>query len=175
MPRADAPPGAGRDLPSWLIPAAGCLLALRLRVATAQRLHPPRTPDLVAWTVVGEAEARAKASGKPLLYEFSAEWCGPCKIMQREVFANAKSAELINARYIPVRILDTDRSVPGGPDLNALRLRFGITAYPTLVVVRPGGAFEQSRGYGGAAPTIAWLTAQATGPGGQTRRKIERR
>ena len=42
-----------------------------------------------------------------MFYEFSAEWCGPCKMLEREVFMDQDLAKRINDRFIAVKVVDT--------------------------------------------------------------------
>jgi thioredoxin 2 len=63
----------------------------------------------------------------PVLVDFYADWCGPCKIMAPvlDEIARERAGEALIAK------LDTDRN----PDMSA---RFGIGGIPTLVVFRGG-------------------------------------
>lgn len=90
----------------------------------------------------------------PVLVDFYADWCGPCKIMapQLDELARQHTGRALVAK------LDTDRN-PGAAQ------RFGIRGIPTLIVFRQGrevarevGAVPRAsleallaRGYQGAA------------------------
>nr|WP_319398776.1 thioredoxin family protein [uncultured Carboxylicivirga sp.] len=43
-------------------------------------------------------------SGKNMLLFFTGEWCVPCRIMKREVFADKEVMKAINSQIIPVMI-----------------------------------------------------------------------
>jgi len=63
----------------------------------------------------------------PVLVDFYADWCGPCKIMAPVLDELARA----HAQEVLVAKLDADRS----PNLSA---RFGIRGIPTLIAFRSG-------------------------------------
>jgi thiol:disulfide interchange protein len=108
--------------------------------AVYRRTRPP-APQLVKWVALPEAEARAQATGRPILYDFSADWCTPCRKMAREVFADAEAAAYINDHYVPTQILsleDVDDGNVSGLG-GELMQKFGVKNYPTIVVTRVDG------------------------------------
>ncbi len=54
-----------------------------------------------------EAQELASNSNKEILLFFTGEWCSPCRIMKREVFADKEVAKMINSSVVPV-IIDVD-------------------------------------------------------------------
>lgn len=66
-------------------------------------------------------------AGVPVLVDFYADWCGPCKMMAPVLddFARDKLGEVIVAK------LDTDRN-------QATAARFNIRSIPTLIVFQDG-------------------------------------
>ncbi|MGZ3317949.1 MAG: thioredoxin family protein, partial [Isosphaeraceae bacterium] len=65
------------------------------------------------------------ATSEPVLLDFHAEWCGPCRQMRPAV------AQLSRKGY-PIKSIDVDQA----PDLKE---KYGVDAVPTFIVVDPHG------------------------------------
>lgn len=76
---------------------------------------------------------RAKAENKIIFLDAYASWCGPCKLLQKNVFTRADVGELFNKNFINVKV-DMERGE--GPQLARL---FPLEAYPTLFFIEPSG------------------------------------
>ena len=117
-----------------------CLTLNRLDLATAGRpvCGKCERPILVdrPVRVEGEDLDRMVADAEvPVLVDFYADWCGPCKMMAPvlDEIARERAGEIIVAK------LDTDRS----PDVAR---RFEIQGVPTLIVFREGQPVERQTG-----------------------------
>jgi thiol:disulfide interchange protein len=147
------PPGEAstRSWPRAILLVGAMLLVARVATSIYQtRLPPP--PSLVRWVPLETAEARAAAEKKPILYDFSASWCGPCQAMEREVFADREAADLINGRFVPVRITDEN----DGPRADALRRLYHVSSIPLLIVAREQ-VIERFPGYTSKRTTVGFL------------------
>lgn len=73
--------------------------------------------------------ALQEAEGKklPLLIHFYADWCMPCKRMEREVFPTSAVSELLGSRFIAVKI-NSDHH-------QDLVTRYGVDSLPSDVIV----------------------------------------
>jgi thioredoxin 2 len=108
------------------------------RVEDRPRCGECRRPLLVDRPVkVTGADFDAVIGGTdvPVLVDFYADWCGPCKTMAPALdeLTAARAGTLLVAK------LDTDRD----PELSA---RFGIRGIPTLIVFRQGRETARSTG-----------------------------
>ena len=79
------------------------------------------------------AEELAKDSGKNMLLFFTGDWCVPCRIMKREVFADKEVMNSINMHIIPVMI-DVD-----DPNAEEIVKHYNIGGTPIIIFTDPQG------------------------------------
>ncbi len=82
------------------------------------------------WSV--SAFERAQQEDKPILLAISAVWCHWCHVMDETSYSQPAIIDLINERYVPVRV-DNDQR----PDINA---RYNQGGWPTTAFLSPDGA-----------------------------------
>ncbi|MCM3876840.1 MAG: thioredoxin family protein [Thermoanaerobaculia bacterium] len=102
----------------------------------AAKAAPARTS--INWRAIVAGEAEAKKKGKPALYFFTADWCGPCHLLEDQVFAVPDVAAQVEKDFVPIVVQDRMRETGrNAPEMLALADRYGLRGFPTLVVSRP--------------------------------------
>lgn len=94
-------------------------------------------------TTLEQASAKAKAEKKLIFLDAYTKWCGPCKMMAREVFPQEKVGAAMNPKFVSVQI-DME-SAYGAP----LAKKLQVTAYPTFIIFN-ADAQEIGRFLGGS-------------------------
>jgi thiol:disulfide interchange protein len=149
--------GSQRRWPRALLAAVPVLLGLRLVL--------PEPRDQVAWVPLAEAARVSAERGRPILYDFTAAWCGPCARLEREVFSDPRQAAFVNERFVPVKVVD--RAKEDGenpPPVASLEARLQVRGFPTLVVAGPDGpALNQLTGYRSHRWVVRFLEYAARG------------
>lgn len=140
-----------RSVPLWLFALVVVLVAGR--IALKQVSQEKQGVSLVKWVEAGQATRLARERGRPIMYEFTAEWCSPCRRMEDQVFRNPATAERINRLFIPVRVMDRQREEGRNPPHVArLQNLYNVSGFPTVVFVDANGSLKKRmEGYGGRA------------------------
>ena len=129
-----------RSIPIALFAIAVALLGTRIAVQAMKSGRTSGSTGPVQWLTVEEGLRVASTSNKPVLYDFTAEWCGPCHLLDDEVFRNPRLAADINARFIPVRVVDRQQEDGSNPQrVEDLQRRYNVNGFPTLVFADANG------------------------------------
>lgn len=91
----------------------------------------------------------AKSSGKLLLVDATASWCGPCQTMDRTTWVAPSVVEALGRRAIAIQ-LDVDTST-------VVTERLRIRAMPTVVAFRDGAEIDRVVGLQRPGELLAWI------------------
>jgi thiol:disulfide interchange protein DsbD len=83
-----------------------------------------------------EAVELARSSGRPLVVDFMADWCLPCKEMDVKVFSHPDVVDRLG-RFTLVRV-DLTRE-DDDPTLAGIKAKYGVETLPAVRIVAPGG------------------------------------
>ena len=102
----------------------------------------------IAWKKdLKTAKSAAKAAQRPVLVDFTASWCGPCKKLDRETFAAENVIRYLRDRYVAVKV-DIDES----PEIAK---QYEVSAVPTIVLLSSEGT--ELRRFSGFRPADGFL------------------
>ncbi len=101
-----------------------------------------------------EAAMRAAlAAGRPVMLEFSADWCVPCHELDRSTFTDRRVIE----RSRDFAVFKVDLTRYDSPGSRTLRTRYGVTGVPEIVFFGRGGAEVQDARIFGFIPPEPFL------------------
>ena len=93
--------------------------------------------------------AQSAQDGRPVLVKFTASWCPPCKVMDREVFGRAAIAEELSKRARVVAV-DIDEH-------KDLAQRYNVQAVPTMVLIIGGEVKARAESGMDGEELLAWM------------------
>jgi thioredoxin 2 len=132
-----------------VVACASCGQKNRLQVAASGVPHCAKCGSALPWLVEisnGDFKAAVEESPVPVVADFWAPWCGPCRMVAPAV---EKVATELAGRVKVVKI-NTDAE-PG------LGQRFGVRSIPTLVLFQEGREKDRVVGARPAPELRAWL------------------
>lgn len=157
-PAAAPPPQSQSRLSPVLLWVLVAAVLFRIVTAVMDRGAAREAVGLVQWAPREKAASLAEKSGKPILYDFGAAWCGPCKLLDRD-WADPGVAAKVNGSFVPARIVDRQREDGRNPeDVAELLRRFEIVGFPAVVVAAPDGRLlGKLEGYAGRERLMRFL------------------
>lgn len=115
-----------------------------------QRPGVPAGGGKISWlTDLPPALAKAKETGRPIMIDFYADWCGPCKMLDAQTYSDDRVAEA-STNLVMVRI-DVDRN-------QLLASRYRVESIPTIVVLNSeGNEMNREVGFVRVEPMLAMM------------------
>lgn len=136
---------------NMLVCTAVAVVACTTLAAASMGEHPPVFADMT----FAEALAQTKDTDKILVVKATAEWCPPCKKMDRTTWVDDRVVKWVEANGVAIQV-DVDKN----PDVSRqLRVR----AMPTMIVFKKGEEFDRVVGYQSADQLLGWLEAVKRG------------
>lgn len=87
-----------------------------------------------------QALAEARRTNKILMVDVYTEWCGPCKVMDAQVFPQQRVGEFYNKYFISYKLDAEDESVNG----SELAQRYHVDSFPTFLFLDGNGNLIKS-------------------------------
>ncbi len=100
-----------------------------------------QTDQRVKWHHIEGVQALSLEDPRPIFVEFTADWCGWCKKMEKTTFKDEKVVSLLNNDYYSVKLnFDSkDTFIFDGKEYTSKQLAkaYGIEGLPTMIVFSP--------------------------------------
>jgi len=118
-----------------LKPAIGVLMILFGAWTSVSAWQQANAPHMNWQPYSDELMQQAQLEGRPVLIDFFAEWCIPCKQIEKTLFAEpavvAKSAKFV--------VLKADLTKDDSEDVKAIRQKYHVVGVPTVVMLDSHG------------------------------------
>ena len=123
----------------------GTMIAICFVVGARSRINQPVTPSGDEWF-----ENAVTKSSRPVLVKFGADWCGPCRHMEK-VLDDLESKVAGKVKIVRINVDDK-------PQLAA---HYGVSAIPRFFVIKDGKVVaSRVGGFADAQQTKSWLDQQ---------------
>lgn len=111
-------------------------IGVALLAASIPFVLPAKEGEGLAFKPYSDAAlAEAAAAGKPVVIDFYADWCLPCKELEKLTFTDPEVKRALEGWVL----LKADLTKTASPEVAALRTKWGILGVPTIVFLDPDG------------------------------------
>lgn len=112
--------------------------------ARAQEAKPAEKAELAWAKSYKDAVEQSRKTGKLIMVDFYTDWCGWCKVLDKETYTSAAVRKVADQSFISLKI----NAEKEGVDLNK---RYAITGYPTILFLDGSKAPDAGKEAGKAA------------------------
>lgn len=119
------------------------------------RLFNHRTADVGWISSIDEGLVVAQSTGKPLLIDFYADWCPPCREYDR-LFFTRDDVQQLAGRFVMVKVDATLLSA----DVEAVIEKYSVMGWPTILFLSPEGQVHADLTVNGFSPQRAYDSMQ---------------
>jgi thioredoxin-related protein len=109
-----------------------------------------------------QLKSKAKAENKYIFLDVMATWCGPCRVMEREVYTDGYVGAFFNTQFLSAKVqtdqtsVDEERVKKWYAAANEISQAYAIKALPSMVFLTPDGTLaHQVSGFQDADKLIA--------------------
>lgn len=114
-----------------------------------------KTDTSLVWYKYDAGLAKAEREKKHVVVHFYTNWCGWCKRMDKQTFADLEVRKVLNESYVAIRVngQSGDKVTVNGKDIPERQVAglYGVRAYPITWFLKPSGErIAPRRGYASA-------------------------
>ena len=96
--------------------------------------------EVINWVSITEAYKMNKKEPRKIFVDVYTNWCGWCKKMDKETFADPEVVDMVNEKFYAVKLNaeNTDPIIMAGDTTTAQMIArsMGVTGYPTIVYIK---------------------------------------
>lgn len=124
---------------------AGLAIAAIVITASLSLADEKNKKEAIQWLDFEKAVSAAKKERKMLVVDFYTDWCGWCKVMDRDTYGNAEVAKYAKAKLIMSKVNAESKAMTRFQDneltYQQLAAGFGVRGYPATIFIGPDGEF----------------------------------
>jgi thioredoxin-like negative regulator of GroEL len=129
----------------------GSILRGALVGALALTALPARAAKMPWAGSFNAAIIQARKSNKLVMIDFYTDWCGPCKLLERNTYTQANVISATTTHFVPVKLNAEQEG-------RALAQQYEVHSYPTILMITPDGRIQgRFSGYRTAGPFVAQI------------------
>lgn len=138
------------------------ILFFIMGAANAQKATGVTFENVLSWKQIQE---KAKKENKYIFVDVYTTWCGPCKLMDRDIFPQENVGKFFNTNFINVKVQadvtkkDSAQVKRWYSDAQTIAATFNIDSFPTYLFFDPKG--ELVHRINGASPTAEEFISKA--------------